>query len=256
MQKVSYQELINRDELQRLQNEFSTVAGVSLYCLDAGGEQITTLSGEESDSERLREYLAEGNVQGLLERVEEGSLEDLAVEELEGNGDHIAAIAVRVEETTVFYWVIYMSGDKKNAGQFYDILDLLRDSSYTLISNKVLWFSAEAESRRSRFAQQEMSRDLHTVEATTEIVQLLDSDWPIESIIDKWLGILGNYLKVDTAQVYQIHPGNTEMDILCEWKEQGQVPFFEKTKDLPVLDIPPSERKEHLSDGQSGDVPC
>lgn len=237
MQKVSYQELINRDELQRLQNEFSTVAGVSLYCLDAGGEQITTLSGEESDSERLREYLAEGNVQGLLERVEEGSLEDLAVEELEGNGDHIAAIAVRVEETTVFYWVIYMSGDKKNAGQFYDILDLLRDSSYTLISNKVLWFSAEAESRRSRFAQQEMSRDLHTVEATTEIVQLLDSDWPIESIIDKWLGILGNYLKVDTAQVYQIHPGNTEMDILCEWKEQGQVPFFEKTKDLPVLDI-------------------
>ena len=185
MQKVSYQELINRDELQRLQNEFSTVSGVSLYCLDADGEQITSMSGEESDSRRLRDYLAEGRVKSLLERVEEGSLEDLAAEEIEGCGDNIAAIAVRVEESTVFYWVIFMPGDKRNAGQFYDIVDLLRDSSYTLVSNKILWFSAEAESRRSRYAQQEMSRDLRTVEATTEIVQLLDSDWPIESIIDK-----------------------------------------------------------------------
>lgn len=63
-------------------------------------------------------------------------------------------------------------------------------------------FSAEAESRRSRYAEEEMSRNLHTIEATTEIVQLLDSDDQIELAMSRWLKILAQHIQVDSAEIF------------------------------------------------------
>lgn len=235
MQKISFQNLINRDELQRLQDEFCAVTGVLLYCLSTEGEQITALSGPDQARERRGEYFSEAAVKSVLDRVEDGSLEDLATEENTEADSRIAAVAVRTEDGTVFYWIMAWIDGVEDTDGFYRVLDLLRDASCTMISNRMLYICAEAESRRSRFVQQEMSRDLHTIEATTEIVQLLDSDEPVETIIDKWLGILCTHLQVDTAQVYQIHGDEKEMDVICEWRNHGLVPFFDKTSNVPVF---------------------
>lgn len=235
MQKISFQNLINRDELQRLQDEFCAVTGVLLYCLSTEGEQITALSGPALARERRGEYFSEAAVKSVLDRVEDGSLEDLATEENTEADSRIAAVAVRTEDGTVFYWIMAWIDGVEDTDGFYRVLDLLRDASCTMISNRMLYICAEAESRRSRFVQQEMSRDLHTIEATTEIVQLLDSDEPVETIIDKWLGILCTHLQVDTAQVYQIHGDEKEMDVICEWRNHGLVPFFDKTSNVPVF---------------------
>lgn len=237
MQNISYQNLINREELQRLQDEFCAVTGVLLYCMGVEGEQITGISGPAQAKEKAGEYLAGDVVRNVLERVEDGSLEDLAIEEIEETGSKVAAIAVRVEENTVFYWVSAWVDGLENSFKFYNVLDLLRDASYKLISSKAMCFSAEAESRRSRYAQQEMSRDLHTIEATTQIVQLLDSDEQIEAIIQKWLEILGQYLQVDTAQVFRLHMGAREMDVVSEWRNHGIVSFFDRTSNVPVYDF-------------------
>lgn len=235
MQKISFQNLINRDELQRLQDEFCAVTGVLLYCLSTEGEQITALSGPAEARERRGEYFSEAAVKSVLDRVEDGSLEDLATEENTEADSRIAAVAVRTEDGTVFYWIMAWTDGVEDTDEFYRVLDLLRDASCTMISNRMLYICAEAESRRSRFVQQEMSRDLHTIEATTEIVQLLDSDEPVETIIDKWLGILCTHLQVDTAQVYQIHGDEKEMDVICEWRNHGLVPFFDRTSNVPVF---------------------
>jgi len=231
--------MIDRQELQRLQNEFCQATGVCAWCLDRDLKRLTEISGSEEQVRRVQEYGKFRQSAEVLERVEEGSLEDQAVEELDESGAKVAAVAVRVQGNTVIYWMVYYfpRQAETDENRFYQILDLLRDGSYTQFLNMLSCLSAEEESRRSRFAEQEMGRTLHTIEATTEIVQLLDSDGQIEAVMERWLGILAGYLQVDTAQLYQLLPGGRQMNVVCEWCGPGVISIYDKTSNLAVLEF-------------------
>ena len=223
-------ELINREELQRLQDEFCLVTGVCARCLDSEKQRISDWSGPADRLEKNREYLSSEQINAILERVEEGSLEEQAVEKLNGSEGCVAAVAVRIDGESLLYWIVLSLEDEgTDEVHFLQILDLLRNTSSTLFRNKMTCFSAEAESRRSRFAEQEMSRTLHTIESTTKIVQLLDSDDRIEAVMDKWLSILAQHLEVDSALIFQIYPEKNIMDVLSQWLAQGIVSRFDKT---------------------------
>lgn len=233
-----YVELIDQQVLQHLQEAFCRVAGVCAYCLDSRGRPLTDGSGTRPQLERTAGYLSSGLVKAVVERVEEGSLEDQAIEEIPGTGDRVAAVAVRAEGRTVLCWLVFALGeDSPDEAGFLAALDLLGDASNTLMTNKMSRFSAEMECRRSRSAEQEMSRTLQSIEATTEIVQLLDSDDRIEAVMDKWLSVLARHIRVDTAQIYQLNSEETEMEVLCEWCEQGKVSTYDKTRRLKVPEI-------------------
>ena len=49
-----------------------------------------------------------------------------------------------------------------------------------------------------------MSRNLHTIEATTEIVQLLDSDEQIELTMSRWLKILAQHIQVEQRRDFSV----------------------------------------------------
>lgn len=249
-------ELIDRDELQRLQDEFCRATGICAYCLDCMGQQITSISGSEEQREKVKASSTLAQLKNAIERVEEGSLEDQAIEELEQDGDYIAASAVRVESHTVICWVVFsFAEDGRDEQTFLDVLDLLRDASSTLFSNKMSCVSAELESRRSRYAEREMSRNLHTIEATTEIVQQLDSEDRIEVVMDRWLGILGKQLQVDSAQIFQLHKDGESMDVLCEWCAHGIVSMYDKTSNLPIPKFLQTDKPLVLSsDGLDGEL--
>lgn len=249
-------ELIDRDELQRLQDEFCRATGICAYCLDCMGQQITSISGSEEQREKVKTSSMLAQLKNAIERVEEGSLEDQAIEELEQDGDYIAASAVRVESHTVICWVVFsFAEDGRDEQTFLDVLDLLRDASSTLFSNKMSCVSAELESRRSRYAEREMSRNLHTIEATTEIVQQLDSEDRIEVVMDRWLGILGKQLQVDSAQIFQLHKDGESMDVLCEWCAHGIVSMYDKTSNLPISKFLQTDKPLVLSsDGLDGEL--
>lgn len=233
-----YMELIDQEELQRLQEGFCRVTGVCAYCLDGEGRQITDGSGNSVQLERTAGYLSSEQVKAVIERVEEGSLEDQVIEEIHETKDRVGAVAVRAEGRTVICWVVFsLAEDGVCEAKFLSVLDLLRDDSSTHMMNKMTCFSAEMESRKSRYAEQEMSRMLQSAEATTEIVQLLDSDARIEAVMDKWLGILGRHLQVDTAQIYQLNSDGTAMDVLCEWCKQGKVSTYDRIRELEVPEI-------------------
>ena len=249
-------ELIDRGELQRLQDEFCRATGICAYCLDCMGQQITSISGSEEQREKVKTSSTLAQLKNAIERVEEGSLEDQAIEELEQDGDYIAASAVRVESHTVICWVVFsFAEDGRDEQTFLDVLDLLRDASSTLFSNKMSCVSAELESRRSRCAEREMSRNLHTIEATTEIVQQLDSEDRIEVVMNRWLGILGKQLQVDSAQIFQLHKDGESMDVLCEWCAHGIVSMYDKTSYLPIPKILQTDKPLVLSsDGLDGEL--
>lgn len=238
-----YIELIDPRELLRLQDSFCRVAGVCAYCLDGMGQQIGDCSGQPEQIEKAAACLASGQVKAVIERVEDGSLEDLAVEELYGTGDRVAAVAVRAEGRTALCWVVFDFAESgTDEEKFHTILDFLRDAGNAFVKYRISRFSAEMEIRKSRSSEQEMSRTLHAIEATTEIVQLLDSDDRIEAIMEKWLSILGRQLQTDTAQIYQMKSEGSTMDVLCEWQEQGNASCYDKTRELEVPEILKTEK--------------
>lgn len=103
--------------------------------------------GEDPISTEYRRKAAQA-----LDRVQAGSLEEQVVEELP-DGGHVAAVAVSVENNTILYWQVY---DLKKIDTFfysdigsaagYQLSDIYRD--------RMSCFSAEAESRRSRSAEE------------------------------------------------------------------------------------------------------
>lgn len=237
--RMSFQEMIEGNELQQLQDAFCDVTGIWAYCLDENKEKITRISGEAGGMAQAQRYAAMPQIQAVLERVEDGSLEEQVVEDLEDGAGRIAAIAVRGNGRAVLYWIVFdlNSENGHSNGHFYRIVDLLRSASGAYAGSRMNYLNAEAESRRSRFAEQEMSYNLHTFEATTEIVQLLDSNEPVEQVTDKWLSIIGRHLQVDSAQIFRLCTDKRMMDVLCEWCNHGVLSFFDKTSQVKAQDF-------------------
>lgn len=229
-------ELIDQKEIQRLQGEFCKATGLCAYCLDSEGNQITEISGSEEQSQKIREFSQQPAVRLALERVWEGSLEDLAIEDLDDDGDKVAAIAVRIERSTVLYWLAFLvrPGRKAETQYFYDTLDLLQDMAGTLFTNKIQSVNAEVEMRRSRSAEQELSRHAVTIDSMMEILRLLDSDERLEGLMKKWLGILSAYLQVDSAQLYHLFAAEKTMDVATEWLAPGETSVYDRTSRLTV----------------------
>ena len=184
--------------------------------------------------------------------MQSGSLEEQVVEELP-DGGHVAAVAVSVENNTILYWQVY-DLKKIDTISFYQILDLLRDTSVDIYRDRMSCFSAEAESRRSRSAEEEMSRNLHTIEATTEIVQLLDSDEQIELAMNKWLKILSEHIRVDTADIFQLHSDTDTMNVVCEWRAPGQISYFDKINGVEAYSFLHAEKPLVVSTDSLGNA--
>lgn len=237
MQSISFQELVNREELQRLQNEFCRVAGVYACCMNIFREPLTEMSNTGSgvfeglSRDELQNLRVSPYTQRALERVEPGCLEDMAVEQFPGG--RVAALSIFVEEEFLFYWLLFDCSNREE-GKFAQVLDFLRNASLVFYQNKMSRLNAELESRRSVSEQQKMSRDLQRIEATTSIVQLLDSDEQLEVVLERWLRILGQYLEVESAALFRLNTDERSMDLMSQWCNRGVISPFDKTSGLDV----------------------
>ena len=259
----SYDNFIDSDELKRLQHIFCKVTGVYVYCVSVHGEQITTLSGEAESKDRVLRYVDKQQISDALSRVEEGSLEELVVENTLAGNLKMAVLSIRINGKVVYNWVVFgvlsdtdemtPSNDliqiahSMSEKQFYLVLDLLRESSRILMSNKLSCVSAEAESMRSRYSAQEMQNSLDRIEAMTQIVQLLDSDDVIEVIMERLLGLVGDHLLVTSGFICKLNQPANSVDILAQWCQKGIVPPFDKSHNLEGIPIIFSEKPVVMS---------
>lgn len=244
----SCKNLIDGEELQRLQDSICAAAGVCAYAVDALGERQTTVSGTEADIQAMLPFLS-GQLAGqVLLRVEEGSLEECAIEDTEAANLKVAAVSVRIKGTIILNWIVLgaLSGKEEyaKAGSrltgvsrflteqtFYEVLDLFRVSSLILLQNKLSRVNAEAESLSSRYQEQEMQDALDRIEGLTNIVKLMEGG-EAAGIMKKTLAIAGGYLRAASGYVCRLHAQEKTADILAEWYQKGVAPFFEKGKGL------------------------
>lgn len=247
----SMEEIIDSGQIQRLADRFCVATNVFAYAVNEDGEQITRLSGQKSDTDKMAGYLDKEQAAELAERVKIGSLEEQVVEQTKYGNMMAAAIAIHIEKRHILTWIIYgvLEEQKEEIGipfiqdvtakitepLFYHVLDLLRDSSYAALENKISMANARAESVRSRNSESEAERSSKRIEASAKIVQLLDSDEKIEKVITDALRIIGEHLEVSSAQFYQFHRENNTMDVITQWRREGVIPVFDKTKGIKAF---------------------
>lgn len=252
MQSISLQQLIDRDELQTIQNEFCRVAGVYACCLNGRRELITDISNtgsgvfEGMSRDELQALRISPYAQRAIDRVEPGSLEDTAIERFPGG--RAAAIAFSVEGEFLFYWLVFDCSNREE-GKFAQVLDLIRDTSQALYKGKIAHLNAEMETKKSLSAQQEMAKELQRIEATTNIVQLLDSDEQIELVMEQWLRILGQHLQAEAAEIFQLNSDERTMSLLAQWCNRGIISPFDRITGLDACVLFRTDRPLVFSTG-------
>lgn len=245
-----YDEIIETEVLKRLQDKFSVMAGIYVMCLDSEGAVLAQMSGEQADRDRLWAVVSKEQMDSLYRRVTGSSLEEQAVEDTENDAAKYAAVCIKDQGRPVITWLIcavLSDADSEEGKSFASgfsrqttmprlnlALDLLRETSRQIVCNKMSVESARAQSRRSEYSREEMEAVLRRMEATTEVVQMLDSDAPAEEIMMAVLGIVGRFLRIDSAYLCTVEREDSDtMDVIAQWCSDGVLSTFDQTKNQP-----------------------
>ncbi len=235
----SMESLIDKAELQRIQDEFCAVTGIYLYALGADGSVLTQPSKAAKELELILQAVSPEIIEQALLRVSDDSIEDFVIEDTINPRVKTAVIGVRMENKTILRWVVcgVVDGDS-----FYQALDLLRDAG-TLIVHKIFGgASDEAQNARNKYSAVKIKESMARIEALTQVIRLLDSDEVVESVMGKVLAIIGEHVKISCGQIYQVNPNRGTMDVLGEWVGEGVVSFLDRSKNLPVFSFLPEDK--------------
>lgn len=267
---ASSDEVLDRKQLQNIQDAFCAAVGVYAFAVDKDGKDMTRVSGDGCDTKALAEQIPKEKMLALFRRVSESGLEDQAIEDTEIDALKYAAVCIKKEGEAIVTWLVYgvLSDAESEEGQafahdfryqitekrFSLALDLIRVTSMQVISNISIAQSAQAESIRNRYFKELIESMLKRNAVTTDIVQMLDSDEPIEEIMLSILTMVGRFLQIDSAYLCATEGvGEGRMDVLAEWLNDGVVSRFDQTinqhrpsflySDKPLVVSSPSGRE-------------
>ena len=244
------QPILESRKLKIVQDKFCAAAGVYAYCVDSNGLIMTEMSGNERDKAVLAERVPNEKLMSLYRRVSESSLEDQAIEDTEIDALKYAAVSIKENGHALLTWLVYgvfSDADSPEGKEFAKdfhyqtterhfniVLDLFYEITMQVVYNKISAQSAIAESLRSRYSKEHMESVLKRTAVTTEIVQMLDSDAPIEEIIISILTAAGSFLQIDSAYLCSVDGvGEGHMDVIAEWCNDGVLSGFDQTRNQP-----------------------
>ncbi len=232
--------------LERVAARYSKVADIYVYAVDAAGEMICEKTGDSADYRRLNELIGEDVINAVYERVTSDDLEVQAIEDTCVPNIKVAGVSLHVKGNALITWIIvgvFSDEELKNLPgavlplefsrvttlkAFSDSMDIIRDVTELIVRSKLSVKNAEAESRRSKFSEEETKASLKRAEAVSEIVQLLESSDAIEVIMSALLKLVGTYLDISGAYVARVKGRTDYCDIAAEWYNAGVIPYFER----------------------------
>lgn len=226
---------VEEQKLDIWAKHISDMANVYVQCIDSDGNPLTELIGYGPEINKIVELVDEEQIQDMLFRVSGSGLEDQAIETTAYPNLKVAIISTKIRNKPVVNWlvcgVLFDIGDDEDyenpaltdfdftlsMAQFYSTVDAVRDFATTMIENKLSIVSAEAESRRSKSSEEVMGNNLKRAEALTDIVQLLESDDPVEKIMHRMLEIIGHYLDIEGGSILRIRRGTDSTEDLAKY---------------------------------------
>ena len=272
-----YQGIIEGKALEKWQKRFCRIANVFMCCVDSRGVPLTEFGGKTDETERIKKIIDSEQLQSMLLRVSKSTLEDQAIETTAYPNLEVAVVSVKREGKPVISWLVCgVLSDIKDEEEFFkapltgfthtlsekqfiETVDALGEISRGLVEYKISMVSAQAESRKSKYSEQEMGENLKRCEALTEVVQLLESEETIEMVMTQLLSATGKFLKLSVAAIYQLQRDGNGIQPVSGWtKEEGatgiksqvpdRCPDFLRTEKTMILSstspLKPEEKEE------------
>lgn len=251
---------VEADKLRKWQKHFCDVANVFICCLDSSGTPLTEFSGRREEIDRIKELVGKEQFQEMLLRVSESELEDQTIETTEYPNLRIAAVSAKADRKPVLNWLVcgiisdaeeteeyeqpMLTGftSTLREEQFLHVVDALRDFTNALLSYRLSILTAEAESRRSRSSEKEMSDHLHRLESLTDVVQLLESEDAIETVMESLLETASRFLHVTGGAVYRIKGTPERIEVVSAWSMGQTLLEAEPDSELEKLHVLQPER--------------
>lgn len=156
------QSLIEGKELEKWQKLFCSVTNVFICCMNGNGLQITDFSGKADEIEKINKILDFDQIQGMITRISESTLEDQAIESTAFPNLRLAIISFKISGKSVLNWLVcgvisdaediddYSNAPLEgfectiNERQFSKVVDALRDTTGALLNYKLTVLDAQA----------------------------------------------------------------------------------------------------------------
>lgn len=265
------QSFVDEKRLETWQKHFCNVANVFLCCLDSQGNPLTEFCGRSEEAVRIQQFIDEEQYQDMLLRVSDSILEDQAIETTAYPNLQIAVVSAKLQGKPVLNWLACgiitdaCEGESDNPPiegfqstlseqQFIHVVDALHDFTSTILEYRLSIVTAQAESRRSRSSEKEMSQNLQRTEVLTDVVQLLESEEAAETVIGQLLEIVAGFLSIPVGFVYRITKDESHMEMISYWTKNGEPLPVSKMENF----VPPSvlrpEKALVLSGSSMGSV--
>ena len=253
--------------VNRLAERFSKVTGVYGYAISQDGKIISSITGNETESNRLMDLVGRGRLDALYHRVSDSELEEQALEETLIPNIQIGAMCLHTDHLPIITWVlICVLEDEELANapgaidisgfsytstldQFSKTLDIVRDITQLIVCSKLSLVSAEAESRRSKSSEESAKAALKRVEVISEIVALLDSDDAIENVMHDIIELCGSFLKISRAMIIRTRKETQNMEIVCDYCSAGVGRIYETINDAPKFSFFDEDKFYSISAG-------
>ena len=225
---------IDIEWIQSLQDIYADLAHVFMFILNDEGRQITRMSGDIVERERIASALSERQVSDIYDRLMNSGAEDQIVEDTVYSNMKVAGIAVKVEGISAINFIVgaVIDGirDENSLINFHTrikeedfgkILDFIRMIATRLYNATYLRADALAESVKSKSAELQMLHELRKSEFMTEIVSLLDSDESFDAICTQMVKHVGNFADIAHAYVLRPAASGVGVDVLGEFIKEG-----------------------------------
>ena len=214
---MTYSNLVSERTLQLLQEDFSKITGLAVRCYNEQGRARTKTSAGNFLGEDLEALFASDAIQDVLERVTDGSLEEIAVESMLPD-KRVAAISVRLADVSAVK--IAVIGDTEDE-QFFQKLDFIRDFIRSLFGARLAGALSRQDLKESNRQKEQIAHALESNNATSEIVHLLDSDAKLADVLGRAVEILVRRVRTSSGQVINYEPGKGRITVIAEWCMEG-----------------------------------
>lgn len=245
---MEYENLIEKDMLQKIQDKFCYLGNISAYCVDEFGDKLTEWSGEKEDIAFFQDALLDEQLYSLFEKVRESTLEEQIIEDTNYGNLKVAAIGYKLEGKLIFCWLAccvfseemgfyenpVLKGVRRvtTEDRFYETIGLFQMYTEQIYHAKQSVETVKAEHVRSLSSKDEMEKSLKRAEYYTEALQLLESDQAFDKMANKILMLMGQYLDISSAGLVKILKDEKHMDLFCEWLGEGVTSFYDRVKEL------------------------
>lgn len=232
-----------REKLQGILEQYCKITGIAGCFIDENGKLMTTCFGEQSGIEVLEEF-SRNQVITSTESWFIGKTEKLVLSTFKREWK-IANIPIVIENNLSLNFLIVIPEKQINIDDsdenkcnymqefYYASLKLLQETVTILLQAEITLYLYREEQQESEEKERELVKQLKTAAATTQMVQLLDSNDPIEELMGKLLEIVGKHIGADLAQVIQVTSDGKWMEIIAENRKDSVCPASQKGL-LPV----------------------